>query len=64
MLPTWMGGAPETKAAVLLRRIRTSEIVDDRRRAVEELHDLTAVDLSSHDEVGRDGMAVLVAVLR
>ena len=59
-----MGGTVETKATALLKRIRNSEIVDDRRRAVEELQDLTAVDLSSHDELGRDGMAVLVAVLR
>ena len=59
-----MGGAAETKAAALLRRIRTSEIVDERRRAVEELHDLTANDLSSHVEVGQDGTVVLVAVLR
>ena len=64
MLPSWMGGAPESAAKALINAVKTSYYVDDRRSAVADLHELAVNDASSHEELGRDGTALLVAVLR
>ena len=64
MLPSWMGGAPESAAKALINAVKTSYYVDDRRSAIADLHELAVNDASSHEELGRDGTALLVAVLR
>jgi hypothetical protein len=48
----------------LVDRIRTSEMVEDRRSAMGALKDLSTDDPGSHPDIGAAGMEVLVAVLR
>ena len=61
------GGAQDdgsTPASRVIGRIRTSELVDERRAAMRALRQLTAEDGGTHAEVGEAGMAVLVAVMK